>query len=272
MAILNLSPDSFSDGGVHPSTEPDRVLEHLKACLQHRHAPTIIDVGGQSTRPNAEEVSASEETSRVLPSIKAIRADATISKTAISVDTYYASVAREAITAGADIINDVFAGQLDKGMLSTMAESGCTCILVHSRGTPKTMSKLTNYPDGVIQGVGSELLARVREAERAGIHLWRIILDPGIGFAKTKDQNLEILRRFDELRNFDGLQGLPWLVGASRKKFIGTITGVEKASERTWGTAVCVTAAVRGGADIVRVHDVQEMGQVVAMADAIWRA
>ena len=143
---------------------------------------------------------------------------------------------------------------------------------MHMRGTPDTMTKLTDYPDGIIEGVGNELLARVWEAERAGIRRWRIMLDPGIGFAKTQAQNIELLRRLGELRDFEGLRGFPWVVGASRKGFIGKVTGVEQASERKWGTAATVAAAVQGGADVVRVHDVQEMGQVVKMADAIWRA
>ncbi|KAK4692217.1 hypothetical protein P7C71_g4942, partial [Lecanoromycetidae sp. Uapishka_2] len=125
---------------------------------------------------------------------------------------------------------------------------------------------------GVISGVGNELLARVREAEKVGIRRWRIMLDPGIGFAKTQAQNVELLRRFAELREFEGLRGFPWVVGASRKGFIGKITGVSDAKERVWGTAATVAAAIQGGADIVRVHDVAEMGQVARMADAIWRA
>ena len=133
------------------------------------------------------------------------------------------------------------------------------------------MNTLTSYPDGLIPTVARELAARVRAAEEAGIRRWRIILDPGIGFAKTGAQNLELLRRLDELRASEGLRGLPWLVGTSRKGFIGKITGVREASERVWGTAAAVTAAVRGGADVVRVHDVKEMTQVVKMADAIWR-
>lgn len=133
------------------------------------------------------------------------------------------------------------------------------------------MNTLTTYPSGVIEGVGSELLARVQAAEKAGIKRWRIILDPGIGFAKTSSQNLELLRRFDELKVFKGLEGFPWVVGASRKGFIGKITGVVEAGERKWGTAAAVAASVRGGADVVRVHDVGEMGEVVSMADAIWR-
>ncbi|KAG8531731.1 uncharacterized protein KY384_003363 [Bacidia gigantensis] len=272
MAVLNLTPDSFSDGGLHSSSKPEIYVNKMKQQAQQNRAPTLVDIGGQSTRPYAKPVSPEEELSRIIPSIQAIRAESSLDKIAISVDTYRASVARAAIAAGADIINDVSAGQLDKEMLRTIAELGCTCILMHMRGTPETMNSLTKYPDGVIQGVGSELLERVRAAEQAGIRRWRIILDPGIGFAKNQAQNLEILQKLNELRNFEGLQGFPWVVGASRKKFIGKITGVEEPRERVWGTAACVVSAVQGGADIVRVHDVEEMGQAVKMADAIWRA
>lgn len=130
---------------------------------------------------------------------------------------------------------------------------------------------MTDYPDGIVETVGRELLARVKAAEAAGIRRWRIVLDPGIGFAKTQAQNLELLRRLDDLRGYEGLRGMPWLVGASRKAFIGKVTGVEEPRERVWGTAAAVTAAVQGGADVVRVHDVEEMAKVVRMAEAIWR-
>lgn len=271
MAILNLTPDSFSDGGLHSITDPNLLLDTLRPYTTQQHPVTILDIGGQSTRPHAPQISPNEELSRILPTIKAIRSDPSFQTMAISIDTYRASVAAEAIKAGANIINDVSAGQLDKDMLPTIAKLGCTCILMHMRGTPETMNTLTSYPDGVINGVGTELLQRVREAEKAGIRRWRIMLDPGIGFAKTQAQNLELLRRFAELRDFEGLKGFPWVVGASRKGFIGKITGVEDAKERKWGTATTVAAAVQGGADVVRVHDVREMGEVVAMADAIWR-
>lgn len=271
MAILNLTPDSFSDGGLHSFVDPRPILDTLRSYTTQRHPVTIIDIGGQSTRPHAPEVSPDEELSRILPTIKAIRSDPSLQAVAISVDTYRASVATEAVKAGADIINDVSAGQLDPQMLPTIARLGCTCVLMHMRGNPATMNALTSYPNGVINGVGNELLERVRDAEKAGIRRWRIMLDPGIGFAKTQAQNLELLRRFSELRDFEGLRGFPWVVGASRKGFIGKVTGVEDAKERKWGTAATVAAAVQGGADVVRVHDVKEMGQVVAMADAIWR-
>lgn len=271
MAILNLTPDSFSDGGLHSTADPKPLLNNLHSYTTQQHPITILDIGGQSTRPHAPQISPDEELARILPTIKAIRSDPSFQKMAISIDTYRASVAAEAVKAGADIINDVSAGQLDPEMLPTIARLGCTCVLMHMRGTPDTMNTLTSYPDGVINGVGNELLERVRDAEKAGIRRWRIMLDPGIGFAKTQAQNLEILRRFSELRDFEGLRGFPWVVGASRKGFIGKITGVQDAKERKWGTATTVAAAIQGGADVVRVHDVREMGEVMAMADAIWR-
>ena len=271
MAILNLTPDSFSDGGLHSTAAPASILSNLKAHLTQDKPITFLDIGGQSTRPHASDVSAEEELSRILPTIRTIRADPGFKKLLISVDTYRAAVAAAAVEAGANLVNDVSAGQLDPLMLPTIAQLGCTCILMHMRGTPDIMNKLTDYPHGIINGVGNELLARVREAEKAGIRRWRIILDPGIGFAKTSAQNIELLRRFSELREFEGLKGFPWVVGASRKGFIGKITGVEEASKRTMGTAAAVAAAVQGGADVVRVHDVKEMGELVKMADAIWR-
>lgn len=268
MAIMNLTPDSFSDGGLHGNA-PSSLLPTLKAYLSA--GVSIVDIGGQSTRPRAPQISADEEASRVLPAIKFIRSQPIFDKIAISIDTYRASVAEAAITAGANIVNDVSAGQMDQNMLPTVARLGCTIILMHMRGTPENMTTLTDYPAGTIKGVATELQERVQEAQAAGIRRWRIILDPGIGFAKNQAQNLELLRRFAELRDSPNLLGLPWAVGVSRKGFIGKITGVETPSERAWGTATTVTAAIQGGADIVRVHDVEEMVQVAKMADAIWR-
>lgn len=270
MAILNVTPDSFSDGGLHTSDNEASLVSTIRHFISS--GASIIDVGGQSTRPNAEKVSPKEEISRILPAVQLIRNIADGAKVAISVDTFYAEVAKAAIEAGADIINDVSAGMLDSEMLDTVAKLRKTIIMMHMRGTPSTMAKMTSYPEGVIQGVGKELVDRVDAALAAGIPRWRIVLDPGIGFAKTQSQNLELLRRFDHLRNCPGLQGFAWLVGTSRKGFIGKVTGVKEASERVWGTAAAVTASVHGGADIVRVHDVAEMKPVVEMADAIFRS
>jgi 2-amino-4-hydroxy-6-hydroxymethyldihydropteridine diphosphokinase/dihydropteroate synthase len=233
---------------------------------------TLIDVGGQSSAPGAADVSAKEEISRILPAIELIRSHPQAKNIVISVDTYRAPVAEAAIKAGADMVNDISAGLLDPEMLPTVAKLGNTVCLMHMRGNPATMNKLTDYgPEGLIPTIARELLQRVAAAEEAGIRRWRVILDPGIGFAKTGAQNIEILRRMDELRDWPGLRGLPWLVGSSRKNFVGKITGIQEPKHRVWGTATTVTASVQGGADIVRVHDVSEMAQVVKMADAIWR-
>ncbi|KAI0008788.1 Dihydropteroate synthase [Xylariaceae sp. FL0662B] len=269
MAILNITPDSFSDGGIHT---PDSLRDTVLAFA--RSGATMIDIGGQSTAPGKLEVSAEEEISRVLPVIELIRSLPETRDVAISIDTYRASVAEAAVCAGADIVNDVSAGLLDPDMLPTMARLGKTVCLMHMRGNPSTMSKLNSYPDdggGLIAAIARELLERVAAAEAAGVRRWRVILDPGLGFAKVGEQNLQVLRHFDELRSWPGLQGLPWLLGSSRKSFIGKITGVPKPMDRVFGTAATVAAAVQGGADVVRVHDVLEMGQVVKMADAIWR-
>lgn len=267
MGILNLTPDSFSDGGQHAATDLSSTIQEIV-----KDGATIIDVGGQSTAPGRPEVSADEEAARVLPVIELIRSIPQCSNIAISVDTYRASVASLASEQGADIINDVSAGTLDPDMLSTVAKLGKTICLMHMRGTPRNMNDLISYPEGLIPTVASELAERVAAAETAGIRRWRIILDPGLGFAKNQAQNLELLRSLEDLRNWPGLVGLPWLVGASRKSFVGNITGVAQPSERTWGTAATVAAAIQGGADVVRVHDVREMKTVATMADAIWRA
>jgi 2-amino-4-hydroxy-6-hydroxymethyldihydropteridine diphosphokinase / dihydropteroate synthase len=269
MAILNVTPDSFSDGGRHKADNLALIKKDVLRMVQD--GATIIDVGGQSTRPNAELLGPDEELERVLPVVRAIRE---VSDVAISIDTFHAEVARQAVHAGADIINDVSAGVLDPRMLPTVAELGKSIILMHMRGDSQTMTKLTEYPEGLFsnnQGVRGELHQRIRAAEQAGIPPWRIILDPGLGFAKTQDQNLELLRKMGKLRYGQPLNRFPWLVGPSRKGFIGNITGVSEASARAFGTAAAVTASIAGGTDIVRVHDVGEMAEVAKMADAIYR-
>lgn len=275
MSVLNVTPDSFSDGGLHSDSD----LASLERAIQsHLDAgASIIDVGGQSTRPKAKDIGSDEEIKRVVPCIKLIdfmiQRQGLHDRACISIDTYRASVVRAAVQAGADVVNDVSAGALDPAMLATVAELGCSFMLMHMRGDPSTMATKENraYPGDLIETIGAELCMRVQAAEIAGIRRWRMILDPGIGFAKTGAQNLEVLRRFGELRAFKGLEGIPWMIGTSRKGFIGTVTGVKEPRERVWGTAAAVTAAVQGGIDIVRVHDVLEMSQVVKMADALWR-
>lgn len=270
MAILNLTPDSFSDGGKHSPTDMAYITETVRTFVNQ--GATIIDIGGESTRPGSQPIGAEEEIARVVPAIQHIRTNIPeAADIAISIDTYRASVAEAACAAGADIINDVSAGTLDPDMLPTAARLGKSIILMHMRGTPQTMTKLTSYPNGVIPEVSFELQTRIAAAEEAGIRRWRIILDPGLGFAKNQPQDLEILRELPRLRSMEGLECFPWLMGPSRKRFIGHITGVKTAKERVWGTAATVTASVAGGADIVRVHDVYEMWQAARVADAIYR-
>jgi len=272
MAILNLTPDSFSDGGVHEPTDREALISTVRSHIAC--GATIIDVGGQSSRPNAPDIDASEEIARILPAIEAIKSIPEAAQVTISVDTYRAAVAEAAVHAGAHVINDISAGQLDPEMLPTIAKLGCTYIMMHMRGTPATMQNEENcrYPGGVIRTVAKELWERIEAAQSAGVRLWRIIVDPGIGFSKTQEQNLRILRNLPHLKHLTTLHSIPVLIGSSRKRFIGTITGVEEPKERAWGTAATVTAAVHGGADIVRVHDVREMAAVVKMADAMYRA
>ncbi len=288
MAILNMTPDSFSDGGQHEADATAALIATIQSFIAN--GATMIDVGGQSTAPHAPEVSAEEELARVVPAIQLIRAIPEAKDALISVDTYRAAVARAAVEAGADMVNDVSAGLMDPAMLSTIAELGTTVCLMHMRGTPQTMNDHAVYPptpnlgpselfpvpssaesEALVSTIAAELLARVAAAEAAGIRRWRIVLDPGLGFAKVGPQNVDVLRHLDVLRDWPGLRGLPWLVGSSRKSFIGRVTGVRTPRERIWGTAATVVAAVQGGADIVRVHDVREMAQVATMADAIWR-
>lgn len=259
MGILNVTPDSFSDGGQFNTV--DAALAQTR-CLVDSGAD-IVDVGGQSTRPNAEEISVEAELNRVVPIVQKIRQEMNVP---ISVDTTRAAVARAAIAAGADIINDISGATYDSEMLSTAAELQVPIILMHIRGTPQTMQQLTDY-----QNLISELLEflqeRIDAAITAGIDRSQIAIDPGIGFAKTYEQNLEILRRLPE---FHAL-GCPILVGPSRKSFIGHILNQSQPKERVWGTAAACCAAIAAHTHILRVHDVREMHDVCRVADAIWR-
>jgi dihydropteroate synthase len=280
MSILNTTPDSFSDGG---SNTLDLQSLRETAASHIAAGATIIDVGGQSSRPNAPDVTPEEEISRVLPAIAAIKSLPEAEGVSISVDTYRAAVAEAAVNAGAHIINDISAGALDPQMLPTVARLGCTYIMMHMRGTPATMQNRENctYASGLYGEMRNELASSVAIAVASGVRKWRIIVDPGLGFAKDQTQNLRLLRSglVDNTKMYRRrpgvgeapLLGMPQLIGCSRKGFIGKITGVEEPKDRIWGTAAAVTASVAAGADIVRVHDVKEMAQVVKMADAIYR-
>lgn len=279
MAIMNVTPDSFSDGGQLHSAS----LEHVASVVRKhiRAGASILDIGGQSTRPGANLISAEEELQRILPTLRLIRRLPEAKGIALSIDTFHAEVVRRCAEEGLlDIINDVSAGAMDPDMLPLAARLRKTVVLMHMRGTPSTMSSLTQYPRGVRAGMLSELGERVEAALQAGILPWRMIIDPGIGFSKTTDQNLLLLSsRFgDQVKTHASrrvaslLTDKPWLIGVSRKKFIGTITGVKQANDRIFGTAAAVTIAIQHGASIVRVHDTEEMAQVARFADAVKNA
>lgn len=260
MGVLNVTPDSFSDGGMFDT--PTDALAQARSLVEA--GADILDIGGQSTRPGAAEVSLEEELNRVLPIVQAIRQELSVP---ISVDTTKAAVARAAVAAGADIVNDISGAMFDPDMLPTVAELGVPIVLMHMRGTPQTMQKMTDYQD-LIGEIYEFLKARVEASIASGINLDRIIIDPGIGFAKTYNQNIEILRRLQDFRAL----GCPILVGPSRKSFIGHILNQPDPKARVWGTAGACSAAIASGADILRVHDVKEMRDVCRVADAIFRS
>ena len=256
MGILNVTPDSFSDGNrfLDPQQAVDRAQEMAE------QGADIIDIGGESTRPGAAPVDAGEEVKRVLPVIEEVAGKVSC---AISVDTWKSAVARPAMAAGAGVINDISGFRFDPEMAAVAAQSGSGVVLMHTRGTPLTMQTETRYDDlmgEVIQGLGKS----VEIAVGAGVERARIVVDPGIGFAKDGHGNLEILRR---LRELTGL-GFPILVGTSRKGFIGKVLKRDT-GDRVFGTAATVALAIANGASILRVHDVAEMRDVADMAHAI---
>ncbi|MDA0265680.1 MAG: dihydropteroate synthase [Cyanobacteria bacterium] len=264
MGVLNITPDSFSDGGRFNSLETGlaQAQELVKAGVD------MLDIGGQSTRPGAQSVPVEAELRRVVPVIEAIRhsADAALQTAVISVDTTRAEVARAAVRAGADLVNDISGGTFDRGMLSTVADLGVPIVLMHIRGTPATMQNQTNYED-LLGEIISALKRQINTAIAAGVNANRIIVDPGIGFGKSYPQNLEILRRIPDLQAL----GCPILIGPSRKSFIGWLLAQPDPTQRVWGTAAACCAAIAGGADILRIHDGREMVEVSRVADAVWR-
>ncbi|MFA9432563.1 dihydropteroate synthase [Egicoccus sp. AB-alg2] len=259
MGIVNVTPDSFSDGGVgyDPNDHPGAAIRHARALL--KAGADLLDVGGESTRPGAAPVGTDEELRRVLPVVEELAGEGAV----VSVDTTKARVAREAVAAGAAIVNDVSAGTYDEELLPTVADLGATYVLMHLRGTPQTMQQEASYDD-VVGEVFDFLADRLDALERIGVPRERVAVDPGIGFAKTADHNLVLLRR---LREFTSL-GRPLLVGTSRKSFLGRVTGVDDPAARQIGSVTTAALAVAAGARIVRVHDVAETRQAVALAHA----
>jgi len=257
MGILNLTPDSFSDGG--RCSDPDRAFE--KALQMEAEGADIIDIGGESTRPGAAPVSFDEESGRIIPVIERL---AGTLNCAISVDTWKSAVAGRAISAGAEIINDISGFNFDPEMAGLAAASGAGVVLMHTRGTPDTMQQDTGYDD-LMAEITAGLHASLVTAHEAGISDGCIAIDPGIGFGKGCAGNLELIRRLAELSSF----GLPILSGPSRKSFIGTVLGREQTDDRLFGTAAVVALSVSHGASILRVHDVRAMRDVADMAHAV---
>jgi dihydropteroate synthase len=262
MGVLNVTPDSFSDGGRFATVDA-AIAQAIQMVIS---GVDIIDIGGESTKPGATPVDEATELARVIPVIEGIRQHPDIQSIAISIDTTKASVARSAVLAGADIVNDVSGGQFDTEMFETVAQLGVPYVMMHMRGTPATMTQMSEYDDVV-----GEILAyfemQIDRAVNAGIDRAKIILDPGIGFAKQYQQSIEIIRHLERFKILD----LPLLVGVSRKSFIGKILNQPDPERRLWGTSAACCAAIARGSDILRVHDVAEMVDVSRVADAMFR-
>jgi dihydropteroate synthase len=258
MGIVNVTPDSFSDGGLF--LDPQRAIEHGRALVSD--GARVLDVGGESTRPGARAVSAGEELHRVAPVVEGLARDPALDA-ALSIDTSKLAVAAAALDAGAAMVNDVTALRQDPELAALCAERGCEVVLMHMLGTPRTMQENPTYDD-VVDDVKAFLAKRIEFALSSGVEEERIWIDPGIGFGKTVEHNLELLRRLGELRSL----GRPIVVGASRKSFIGRITGRDPL-ERLGGTIASNVIAVAKGAEMLRVHDVAEAREALTVADAI---
>jgi dihydropteroate synthase len=260
MGIVNVTPDSFSDGGLF--LESERAIRHARELLAG--GADLLDIGGESTRPGARAVTAEEELARVAPVIAGMRGNGA----PISIDTSKLAVAEAALEAGAEIVNDVTALRAEPELAGLCAQRDCGLVLMHMRGTPRTMQENPTYDD-VVDDVKAFLAERIEFATAAGVAEERIWIDPGIGFGKTVDHNLELLRRLREVRGL----GRPIVIGTSRKSFLGKLTGRE-VDERLGGTVASNVLALRAGADVFRVHDVAEVDQALRVAEAIlngWR-
>jgi len=260
MGILNVTPDSFYDGG--KLCTPDVAIAHALRLVDE--GADIVDVGGESTRPYSDATPVEEELRRVIPVVNGIRARSTVF---LSIDTYKATVAREAINAGADMINDVSGLTFDPAMGDVVAESGVPVVIMHIRGMPKEMQVSPQYED-VIGEIKEFFIDRVRFARQCGVDGKNIILDPGIGFGKRLQDNLTIIRdihRFKEL-------GYPIMIGTSMKAFIGKLAGSPELEERVEGTLASLAISLWNGADIVRVHDVKKAKKVATLVHAVQKA
>ena len=256
MGVLNVTPDSFSDGGQH--FELNKAVDWGMKMADD--GADILDIGGESTRPGSDPIGSEKELARVIPVIEALSKDCDVP---LSIDTCKSSVAKDAVRAGCKIVNDISGLTFDSLMAETVAESGAALIVGHIRGDPKTMQEKPHYED-VMSEITGELRSQVQLAESEGVAPSRIVVDPGIGFGKRFEDNLTIIRRLGELASL----GKPIIVGPSRKSFIGKVLDLP-VGERLEGTASAVAIAIAKGAHIVRVHDVKEMKRVCSLADAI---
>jgi len=259
MGVINVTPDSFSDGGLFNSVDTALAQAHSMAA-----DIDIFDIGGESTRPGAEPVDAATEMSRVVPVIEAIRAAYT--GIPISIDTTKVEVAAAAVRAGADIVNDVSAGRFDLGMLPWVGKQQVPIVLMHMQGQPRTMQNQPSYKN-VVKEVSRFLADGIYMTIACGLPPDLIAIDPGIGFGKSLEHNLVLLRSLKEFKHLN----CPILVGVSRKSFIGKLCNQDLPSDRLWGTAAACTSAIGNGADILRVHDVKAIKDVCLVSDAIYR-
>jgi dihydropteroate synthase len=259
MGVINVTPDSFSDGGLYETVESALAQAHELAPYVD-----ILDIGGESTRPKAEPVSLAEEIRRVVPVITAVRA--AYPSLPISIDTTKLGVVEAAIAVGADIVNDVSAGRFDLGMLPFVGKHQIPIVLMHMQGKPQTMQKNPHYQN-LVKEVSQFLHNGMTMAIACGLHPDLIAIDPGIGFGKTLDHNLQLLRYLPELKAIN----CPILVGVSRKSFIGKLCDRDSPSDSLFGTAAACSVAIANGADILRVHDAKEIKDVCMVTDAIYR-
>ena len=260
MGVINLTPDSFSDGGDFNTSK--KVLDQVNYFLNN--GVDIIDLGAQSTRPGAEEVGSTEEIKRLIPYLKLIKSE--YPEILISIDTFNSQVAHEALLNGANWINDVTGGRRDRKILDVVSKFNCPFVITHSRGNSQNMNKLSKY-ENVLNDVKCSLETLVKNALKKNISKKNIILDPGIGFSKDKNQNLEILRNLDIFKKFN----LPIMIGASRKRFIGEILDEANPKERDIGTLAISCICSQFKVDIVRVHNVRMNYQILKVADSIYR-
>jgi len=258
MAIINITEDSFSDGGLY--IDLPSAINHASLCI--KQGAHILDIGAQSTRPGASEIGAEIEIKRLVPLIKELKL--IHPKIPISIDTFHHSVAEKVLSVGADWINDVSGGRHDPEIFNVIADTGCPYVLTHSRGNSKTMDSFAKYTN-VVKDVKHELSNQIDLAISKGIKNEQIIIDPGLGFAKNVDQNLTLLRNLEEFISMN----FQVLIGASRKRFIGSVINESDPNKRIFGTAAVASRCVISGVDFLRVHDVKQISQVVMMTKSI---